>query len=108
MRLKNGNRFRIECEDPETITYVLGPGTVDKVATDLDGQAQMLARGEELTFDVSKAQPRRLVVTYLFKSNSGESYEATVTGSAGGDDSVDDFQQHPNEASKSRRYTFDV
>jgi hypothetical protein len=108
MRLKNGNRFRIQCDDPETITFVMTDGTVDEVTTDLDGVEKILAQGEELTFEVSKDNPRRLTVTYVFKANKGEEYETEVSGSGGGDVSLDKHKQLENEASKSRRYSFDA
>lgn len=108
MKLKDGNPFQVQCDDPETITFVLEKGTVDKVTTDLDGVGKVLSKGEPLQFVVSAGNPRRLTVTYVFKANQDEFYESSVTGSGGGDVSQDRHEQLPNEASKSRRYRFDV
>lgn len=109
MKLRNGNRFLIACDDGEFITYKLTDGTVNEVVTVLDGERQVLPKGQALRFKMKAGTTRRLTVTYTFRAKQGESYIAKVTGSvAGGDESVDDFKQDPNEKSMSRTYRFSV
>jgi hypothetical protein len=109
MKLRNGNRFLIECKEGEEITYVLKSGTVSEVATNLDGTPDVKKKGQLKKFIVTAAtSPRRLNVMYVFKASSGESYVAEVTGNDGGDTSTDDFVQPSGLAAKARRYVFTV
>ena len=108
MRLKDGDPFDIEGDDGEVITFVMTDGTVDEVITNLDGVQEVLQKGETRKFNLSQGQKRRMLVTYIFKANSGESFESHVTGKAGGQESVDMFQQVPGMADKSRLYFFEA
>jgi hypothetical protein len=83
-------------------------GTVDEVTTDVDGVQKILQKGKARTLTLQKGTRRRLIATYVFKSNTGENYETHVTGDPGGDESVDDFEQVTGQADQERRYTFDA
>lgn len=108
MHLIDGDPFDIEGAANEEITFVMTDGTVDQVITVLDGVDQVLKKGEKKTFTVTPGPKRRLLVTYIFKAQSGEFYESRVTGSAGGDVSIDKAKQVPNQADHSRSYSFKV
>jgi hypothetical protein len=106
MRLKNGDPFDIEGEDGEEITFVMTAGTVDEVIANLDGVQHILKKDKELKFNLDSTKRQTLLATYVFKANQGESFETHVTGNPGGEESIDRFNQVPNLAQKSRRYTF--
>jgi hypothetical protein len=107
MTLVDGNRFDIEGDNGEEITFVMTEGTfVDRVTTVLDGVEKQLGENEALTFIVNSGVPRRLTVVYLFQANSGGAYKTNVSGSGRGDESVDDFAQIDKQATMERVYTF--
>lgn len=108
MKLKGGDPFDIQGAANEEITFVMTDGTLDEVITILDGVDQVLKKGETKKFNLTPGSKRRLLVTYIFKAQSGERYESCVTGSAGGDVSIDKANQVPGMADHSRSYSFEV
>lgn len=107
MKLKNGDPFDIEGVDAEEITFVMTAGTVAQVIANLDNVQHILNKGQPLKFKLDQGKQHTLLATYVFRANSGESFETHVTGDEpGGDTSVDKFNQVPNLAQKSRSYTF--
>lgn len=107
MKLRDGNRFDIEGNDGEEITFVMTDGTfVDRVTTVLGGVERDLGLNQALKFSLKKGVPRRLTVVYVFQANSGGAYETHVTGSGGGDKSIDQFSQIDDQATMARVYTF--
>lgn len=108
MKLIGGDPLNIQCEDKETITVAVTDGTVEKIATDLDGVPGTLDKGDGLSIKVQPGKRRILVMTYPFKANEGESFETKATGDQGGDVSIDKYKQKVGEASKARMYTFNA
>ena|ERR1051326_6126933 len=110
MKVKNHNPFRIEGKDGETITVAIKEnGTKRLVAYNLDGTGAVFPAGN-LTFTLNKATHNQTVLVLIctFSSNTGGSYEVTITGSNGGDTSDFTHQQLPSEPEVTLVYRFDI
>lgn len=108
MRKVGGSNFTLQGRAEELVTVLVVDGTVDEVVADLDGVETILHKNQPLKFKFDKDHQRVLYLTYNFKADSGEWYRTSVTGDPGTDVSIDDYHQAGSEASRTRRYTFDV
>ena len=108
MKLKGGDPFDIQGAANEEITFVMTDGTLDQVITILDDADQVLKKGETRKFNLTPGIKRRLLVTYIPKGPSDDWYQSRVTGSAGGDVSIDKTKLVPGLADHERSYSFEV
>jgi hypothetical protein len=103
MQIRNGDELDLAGNDGENITVKItqAVGAVNNFV--LNGQSWP---GGTFRLDKTVAPVFKLLVQTVYKSDSGNSCEITVTGSGGGDISVHDEIQAPGETFDAAVYTF--
>jgi hypothetical protein len=105
MQIRNGDELDLAGNNGEAIMVRISKsvGTVNNFV--LNGQTW---DGGTFTLDKMVTTVFKLLVQTIYKTDSGNSCEITVTGSNGGDVSVHDEIQSPGETFDAAMYTFIV
>jgi hypothetical protein len=105
MQIRNGDELDLAGNNGEDITVRIskGVGAVNDFV--LNGKTW---GGGTFTLDKTVAPVFKLLVQTIYKTDSGNSCEITVTGGNGGDVSVHDEIQSPGETFDAAMYTFVV
>lgn len=106
MQMRNNDELDLAGQDGEAITVKItsvSSGTINNFV--LNGNPWA---GGSFTLDKTVAPVFKLLVQTIYKTDSGNACEITVTGSNGGDVSVHDEIQAPGEAFDAAMYTFIV
>lgn len=114
MHVMNNNPLDLRGEDGEVLTVdVDSSGTENLVSFTLDGQTSNLPTGVShssfpVTLDKSRSDPSLLTMLFTFSGSEHGRYVITITGSGGGDTSVNTVQQFFAIPGDSITYTIDI
>jgi hypothetical protein len=107
MKMLNNDPLDLSGDQDEKITISITSSYPGGPAYNINLNGSTFA-GSSFTLDKNVKNPYQLLVSVIFKTNSGGSYKLTVQGSNGGDTSTYTINQYAGQASNAVTYTIDV